>query len=184
MTTPAKLAFSMRELLERAGFRLRGRNRADCIHCSGHAVATVGFSDEVMHCFRCGAKANIFTLAKQLGLLAADPESIRRWQEEARQREARQRIIRRFDAWREAHITKYCEELRRLGRSAAIATDVLALYPDCEPAWDAFARYCHREGELQRALAFLTCAKVSPWLEKNYTISEVFDFWRGVDAQR
>jgi hypothetical protein len=173
----------MPDLLERAGFRLRGRSRADCAHCTGHAIATVGFTDEKAHCFRCQWKANATTLAKELGLLQTDPESKRRWRKEVRELAEYRRTIERFEAWRDALIRKYSARLRQLGRSAAIATSVLERYPDCEPAWDAFARYCHEEAELSQMLDFLCCAKASPWLSEDATVLDVFETWRQVHAE-
>src|SRR5713226_4928367 len=37
----------MGALLVCAGFRLRGRNRADCAYCEGHSRGTVSYTDEV-----------------------------------------------------------------------------------------------------------------------------------------
>jgi hypothetical protein len=123
-------------------------------------------------------------LAKELGLLATDPESKRQQRKHQRRREEHQRLIRLFEAWRDGHVRCLSAELRRLGRAAAIATDVLNSYPDCEPAWDAFARFCHQEGELNRQLDWLTCAKASPWLDADSTILDVFEAWRRLDEKR
>jgi hypothetical protein len=38
----------MRELLEQAGFRVRG-NRANCVHCEGTSRLTVAFNDSVAY---------------------------------------------------------------------------------------------------------------------------------------
>jgi len=176
---------SMSELLERAGLRLRGKRRADCVYCTGHSTATVSYTDEVAHCFRCQWKANTATIAKELGLVATDPESKRRRREEAREIAEYRKTIARFETWRDSLIGKYSTELRQLGRSAAIATEVLKKYPDCEPAWDALARYCHQEGELNRILDWLTCAKASPWLEEDSTILGLFQTWKKeIDEKR
>ena len=61
--------YPMRELLERAGATLRGRNRADCPSCKGRR--TVSYSEEVFYCHhaRCDFKGNGVTLARGLGLL-------------------------------------------------------------------------------------------------------------------
>jgi hypothetical protein len=181
MSTPTAAQGStppMLELLERAGFRVRGRNRADCIHCSGHSIATVSFTDEVAHCFRCEWKANTITLKKELGLFGDNPAAKRGWRQERRERERHRLIIRRFEAWRGGHINRLSAELRQLGRNAVLAADVLKHYPNCGPAWDAFARYCHSEGELNWILDWLTCTKASPWLEKDSTIIDVFELWK------
>lgn len=177
------VASAMPELLERSGFRLRGK-RADCIHCAGGSVATVSYTETVAFCHRCKWTANIITLAKELGLLATDPESKRQRQEEARELAEYRRTIQQFEAWRDAQIRKFSTELRQLGRSAVLATEVLKTYPECEPAWDALARYCHKEGGLSQMLDFLTCTKASPWLSEDYTILDVFEAWREIYEKR
>jgi hypothetical protein len=164
--------------LERSGFRLRAKNRADCIHCAGHQLATVSFTDEVAYCHRCAWTANAVTLARDLGLLATDPESTRLRQEEARKLAEYKRVVDRFEAWRDERIRRYATELRSLGRSAALAKEVLAVERDCEPAWDALARFCHAEGRLNKLLDFLTFAKASPWLEEDNTPLALFEWWR------
>ncbi|MBI3483848.1 MAG: hypothetical protein HY012_01670 [Acidobacteria bacterium] len=58
----------MPDLLERAGFRLRGAKRADCAYCSGSSRGTVSFTEEVAYCHRCHWTANVVTLARQTGL--------------------------------------------------------------------------------------------------------------------
>jgi len=178
--TNATVNLAMPELLERAGFRLRGKSRADCVHCAGHAVATVAYTDEVAYCHRCAWRTNATALAKELGLLQTDPESRRRRREEMRQLAEYRETIERFEAWRDGHVRAYSAKLRQLGRSAAIAKEVLAKYRDCEPAWAAFARFCHQEGEICRVLDYLTFAKASPWLEEDSTPLGVFEAWKRV----
>jgi hypothetical protein len=80
------LSFKMSSLLLSAGFQLRGRGRADCIHCEGHSRGTVAFNDEVAFCHRCKWAANTRTLARQLGLLRTDPESLRKFGSEQDER--------------------------------------------------------------------------------------------------
>ena len=150
--------FEMHSLLERAGFRIRGK-RADCIHCEGSSRLTVSFNAEVAHCHRCKWSANVTILARELGLLDGD----RKLRAEFRKRVEAHRKIReeeeRFDQWREGHIRKLSAEYRQLWRKAELAQDVLAKYADCEPAWDAFARWCHAEAGLSQALDYLNFAK-------------------------
>ena len=61
--------YPLRELLERAGATLRGRNRADCPSCKGRR--TVSYSEEVFCCHHAGChfRGNNVTLARGLGLL-------------------------------------------------------------------------------------------------------------------
>lgn len=161
----------MAELLQRAGFRLRGRNRADCIHCHGRSTATLSFNTNVAHCFRCHWKANIISLGRQLGIarssLAFVPERERR----------HRRIIASFGGWRDGHIRRISGQLRQLGCQAARAAKVLETYPDCEPAWVALERFYHREAELHRQLDWLCCTKASCWLYTDSKILDVFEAW-------
>lgn len=57
-------------LLEQAGARLAGRNRADCPECN--SKRTVSYSDELYCCHHAGCEFRgcAFTLAKRLGLLS------------------------------------------------------------------------------------------------------------------
>ena len=87
-------------------------------------------------------------------------------------------VIARFESWRDSHIRNYSTKLRTLGRSAALAREVLAKYPDCESAWDAFTRFCHQEGEICKILDYLTFTKASPWLDEDATPLGVFEAWR------
>jgi hypothetical protein len=176
--TNATVNLAMSELLERAGFRLRGKTRADCVHCAGTSIATVSFTDELAYCHRCAWKANATTLAKELGLIATDPESRRLRREEARRLAEYRETIARFEAWRDGHIRAYSAKLRALGHGAALAKEVLAKYPDCDPAWDCFAKFCHEEGELNQILDYLCFTKCSPWLDEDSTPLGLFEAWR------
>lgn len=147
------------ELLERAGFRIRGR-RADCLHCEGHSHLTVSFTDEVAYCHRCAWKTNARTLARELGLPVA-PET-----RDHRERRARAAL---FSAWLNTCHTILTRRLWRLLKRANLAKMVLAQYPDCEPAWGALAAFYHNEALLMGALDLLAFEKVSPWLERPMT---------------
>ena len=77
----------LRDLLVRAGFRVRGHKRADCPSCSGQSRATVAFTREVYFCHRCKLAGNRGSLARAMGLLATDRESVIRRRIEARESE-------------------------------------------------------------------------------------------------
>jgi hypothetical protein len=151
-------------LLERAGFRVRGR-RADCIHCDGHSRLTVSFNDEVYCCHRCGRAGNARTLARELGLPVA-----------AETREARERRRRaaQFEAWRNTCYTIIVQYASYLTRRAELAKKILAQFPDCEPAWSALADFYHSEAILFGALDTLAFEKMSPWLEVPMTRETLF----------
>jgi len=147
------------ELLERAGFRIRGR-RADCVHCEGHSRMTVSFTDEVAYCHRCAWTGNARTLSRELALPIA-PET-------REQRERRDQAVR-FAAWTHTCEILLLRRLRRLTERAALAREALADFPDLESAWCALADYYHNEASLMGALDFLTFEKLSSWLEEPMT---------------
>ncbi len=146
-------------LLEQAGFRIRGR-RADCPFCEGSSRLTVAFTDEVAFCHRCKWTGNVRTLSRVLGITVA-PET-------AQHREARTRA-KQFREWRGICERILTDRFRDLGHMAERAKQVLARWPECEPAWDALADFYHAEAELSAALDLLYLEKASPWLDQPMT---------------
>jgi hypothetical protein len=174
--------FELASLLEQAGFRLRGR-RAECIHCQGRSRWTVSFTPEVAFCHRCKWTANVVTLARELGLLEGNPELRERLLREASERGRRKAEEEKFDAWRGERIREVSARRRSLWRNAGLAEQVLKKYRDCEPAWDALARWYHAEARLSATLDYLTFTKASPWLESDSIPEQVLEMWRqGVRA--
>jgi len=161
----------MRQVLSRVGFRIRGNSRADCIYCSGSSRGTVAFTSEVAFCHRCHWTANTIKLARNLGLST-------HYTAEARRRAALNREVDDFDEWRTARSWELIDLYRRRARSALLAEDVLRGDPENEQAWDALARFYHRERTLLTAIDWLSFTKASNWLEEDSTPSEVFDVWR------
>ena len=108
-------------LLERAGFRIRGR-RADCPNCEGHSRLTVSFTNEVAYCHRCHWTANVRALSRALGARFI-PET----------REAREKRDRaaQFSEWMNTLYLILSRRLRLLTRRAELAKNVLNAYPDC-----------------------------------------------------
>ncbi len=106
-------------------------------------------------------------------------ETQRRLQQEARRRRGIESTLAAFECWREARLREVTSRYRVLGRQAAQARQVLQLWPDCEPAWEGLARFCHTEAKLCAALDWLSFAKASIWLERDSTPAEVFQVWRG-----
>lgn len=170
--------FDTRSLLERAGFRIRGAARADCIHCEGHSRGTVAFTAEVAYCHRCKWRANIVTLARDVGLLRDNSETASALREEARLRIRLVAEIKPFEAWREARIRAVSDPYRSLSRAAIHASSVLAKFLACEEAWNALARFYHAEAQLPAAFDWLMFAKASAWLETDSSPVEVFETWR------
>lgn len=171
-------ALDMRVLLEQAGFRLRGERRADCAHCQGASQGTVSFTDEVAFCHRCQWRANRLTLARDLGVLRANRRDLSELQYQARHWARLDNEIKRFESWRQAHIREVSDSFLTLSRLAARASEVLTTFRDCEPAWDALARFYHSEMRLSATFDWLTFAKAGAWLEVDSTPAEVFEAWR------
>lgn len=167
----------MRDLLERIGFRICSATRADCAYCTGSSRRTVSFTDDLAFCHRCHWKANRIGLARQHGLLRANPETQRRLCEEAAHRRGFRSILAAFESWRETRLSHVANRYRQLGRQAIMAQSILQRWPDCEPAWDALARFYHEEAKLCIAFDWLTFAKASLWLERDSTAAEVFRLW-------
>jgi len=167
----------MPDLLERAGFKLRSKNRADCARCEGHSFSTVSYTDEVAHCFRCQWKANVVTLSKELGLWKNSGFQ-RLHGQHLRSRSRHRAVIGSFERWRDHRIRVLSGRYRDLRFQAQLGREVLLHYPTCAPALDALARFYHEESKILRQLDFLACAKASPWLETNATICDVFRTWR------
>jgi hypothetical protein len=168
----------MRSLLEQAGFSIRGATRADCIHCAGHSRGTVSFTVEVAFCHRCKWRANIVTLARELGLIQSHPQAISAFREEARRRAQFDSQIKPFEAWREAKIREVSDRYRALSSAAVQAESVLRKFLGCEQAWDALARFYHAEAQLSAAFDWLMFTKANMWLEEDSTPAEVFETWR------
>ena len=167
----------MRDLLERGGFGIRSATRADCAYCTGRSRGTVAFTDTLAFCHRCHWKANRPGLAQQLGLLGADPNAQRKFRREARHRQTIESTLASFERWREARLRETTNRYRVLGRQAALARQVLSLWPECDPAWNALARFYHDEGKLCAVLDWLTFTKASIWLDADSTPTQVFAAW-------
>lgn len=168
----------MRSLLERAGFRIRTATRADCGRCSGRSTGTVSYTAEVAHCFRCDWRASTVTLARELGLLNADPATLARLREETRGRARFNVPIQAFEAWRDAQIHRLSDRILTLSRAAVQAGEVLRTDPANETAWETLSKYYHSQAQLSAAFDFLKFAKASDWLETDSTPVEVLENWR------
>jgi hypothetical protein len=170
--------FSLQRLLEKAGFVLRGANRADCIHCPGHSRGTVSFTSEVAFCHRCKWTANIVTLAREAGMLRANSHAARAIQDSTSRRSQFDSELQQFEAWRGNQIRLITERHRSLWRNVAQASKVLITFPECEPAWCTLAEFYHSQACLSAILDWLMFAKASNWLEADSTVVEVYESWR------
>jgi hypothetical protein len=160
---------SLRSLLTEAGYRLHG-NRAECRSCKGSGTWTVSFNNEVAFCHRCKWTANSFMLARGLG------KTIER---ESPEKLAARETAVQFGKWIDDQYIQVARQYRCLGRSAALAKHVLSVFPDCEPAWDALARFYHQEATLSGAVDLFSFAKVSDWLESPANPTSLFQTWEG-----
>ena len=151
-------------LLVAAGYRIRGR-RADCPHCEGGSRLTVSINDERFYCHRCHKGGNVRTLAREIGK-PLPPETLE-------QRAARKRAAQ-FRAWLDQQYRTVATEFRCAGLLAQRAHRVLQQYPDCEPAWDALARFYHPETKLCAALETLSFERAPRWLDSPSTPESLF----------
>lgn len=174
----------MRELLVRAGFRIRSGSRADCARCAGRSGRTVSYTAEVAYCHRCQWSGNLLTLAKELGLLKSDPATRARLRREAAKRAERDAELAAFGAWAERRYNDTLDELHRLMRRATWAEEVLQNNLDNETAWTALALFHHRRPVLEATLDYLMCIKANPWLDVDSTPVEMFRLWRTRTAGR
>ena len=111
-------------------------------------------------------------------MLGNDPETRKKLRADAYRRRRKEAVIASFDRWREARLKEVTGRYRMFGRQVALAHQVLQRWPDCEPAWEALARFYHAEAKLCAALDWLTFAKASIWIDQDSTPQEVFTIWR------
>ena len=133
----------MRELLERSGYRVRGK-RADC-RCNGSTRLTITFTDEVAFCHRCHWTANATQLARAQGLAVqqrrVDPE---------------RQCERAFAQWLAQRYKEMADIDYAITKQADLAKIALVHFPDMESAWTALANRYHVERALE---AFFEAAR-------------------------
>jgi len=132
----------------------------------------------VAFCHRCKWTANVFALARELGLLAGDPKLREKLSREALEHRRQRAEEEKFDAWRNERIRQLSAQRRSVWRNAGLAHEVLQKYPDCESAWDSLARWYNAEARLSATLDYLTFTKASQWLEVDSSREEVLEMWR------
>ncbi len=152
----------MRQLLARAGFRVRG-NRADCFHCKGSSRGTVSFNRLVAFCHRCKWSANARQLAHKVGCTVPT--------ETPEHRLARQRV-ERFHQWLWKRYTKLGYIERRLARCAEWAKAALNYFPGMDSAWAALAGWYHERRALSAFFELAECkagrrAMFAEWVKAN-----------------
>lgn len=146
-------SYSLPELLDLAGFRVRTTTRADCT-CPGHSHMTISYRGDVFYCHRCGRKGSCASLMRKLGLLSNDPQSLAQRHQEARERARLQSVARRLRAaewrvlWRcRANLLCLIALRRNAGaRLAALIKDACHLVPEqalAEAIWPLGAPMWH-----------------------------------------
>jgi hypothetical protein len=163
---------SLADLLERAGFHVKGR-RADCIHCEGHSRLTVAFNDDVAFCHRCKWTGNIRTLSRALGLPLAP---VAREILQRRERETE------FKEWLGTTHEILARVWRELGQQAEIAKKILAHRPDEDLAWEALADFYHSQADFEGAFEFLGFEKVPRYLEHPMTRERLLALFEETDV--
>jgi hypothetical protein len=82
---------------------------------------------------------------------------------------AKRKLDVEFKEWEDTCYIILVRRLRFLKRRAELAKEVLACFPDCEPAWAALADLCHSEAHLSAAFELLAYEKVPNYLEQPMT---------------
>lgn len=147
----------LKDLLERAGFTVRARNRATCAYCTGGDRMTVSFNEEVAHCFRCQWKTGRYLLARELGIISKDLTPAERLElaREQRQLKRTELLRKSFEKWKNRKERNLLDELYGLQFRARFARQVLAIYNQEELAWCALGQLYHRENSLMEELDYL-----------------------------
>src|SRR6266571_2627065 len=156
--TTVTLEYSMPQLLERAGCKLRGRNRGDCPRCGSRR--TVSYTEEVFCCHHAGCdfRGNAFQLARQLGLARRLPPAEARGLRERRERAhtLAEECARKLRARRQELYQAHRELL-------SIRTEVhegWCCESANEAAWDALARVYTELPRVRAELLILETALV------------------------
>jgi hypothetical protein len=136
-------------LREKYDLRIVGR-RANCPKCTGSSKLTMAVRDDFAFCHRCRHTI-------QFRKLRPVPESPEEKAERVR--------AARFREWCSTVWRLVSDELVRFTMISECAKRTLALLPNEETAWDELADFYHSEAGLMAALDFLSCEKVSRWLE-------------------
>ena len=176
------------DLLDRAGFRVRGNKRADCPSCPEHSRATVAFTGEVYFCHRCKRTGNRESLARELGLLAIDNESVARRRREAREAARLREVADRLRK-SERRVLTLCRDnllglvaLRRNAGARLVAIDAGAqerFFQETECAWDALRFVADHEA--RASASYLVAAFAS---ERDRAVFSLHPEQRGVMVER
>jgi hypothetical protein len=153
-------ADSFRELLaSKYGIQIRG-NRANCPNCEGTSQLTMAVRSDYAYCHRCHRTIQ----ARAVGV-AIPRETSEQRTERARARE--------FDQWRDTLWRILSGELVRSTVIAQFAKRTLEIFPEDEAAWRELGEFYDEEPILMASLDYLSCEKVSVWLERPTTKEEL-----------
>ena len=172
----------MRDLLQRAGNRIRSATRADCTRCSGSSTGTVDYTDQVAYCHRCQWRANRVTLERELGLRPAKQGRGRKptpaEQAAAERRRQIEAEIAALEAWLEWKLREIAQEeqfLRELKLHVGLALD---LQPENDALWDALAFVIRRLRELDKEWEFYFREKLPQYREARATMADIHRAFR------
>jgi hypothetical protein len=149
-------------LLEMAGARIRGRNRADCPECK--RLRAVSFTDTAFCChgLGCEFRGGAGTLRKRLGVereWLPKAEYIRR----IRERELASKAALTLYAVVRSRRMALLEDLHMLNQREAVAHDA---GPDSESAWESFELVYRERPRIESELDFLETASAAELAEK------------------
>jgi len=124
---------SISHLLAASGVEVQ-RGRATCPACTGGSRWTVAVNESrgLAYCHRCHRHWTLRGLAREQGITLPTKRI-------GRAREKKQA----FHAWLRTVTADMMAEERRLAHRAELAKQVLAKFPDVEPAWTALAEWYH-----------------------------------------
>jgi hypothetical protein len=133
-------------LLEMAGARIRGRNRADCPRCKRFRVISFTAQTFFCHGIDCGWKGNAVTLAKDLGI-SFDRPSSEEMRQIARAHKAASILYERAKARR----FELLDHLHNLNRLELAAHDL----GPTDAAWDALETVYRERPRVEQQLDVL-----------------------------
>jgi hypothetical protein len=175
----------MRELLCRAGFRVRSGTRADCAHCKGSSRGTVAYTDQVAYCHRCQWRANRVLLERELGLRPPKGNGQTRRSapalaqkiaaEQRRQLEAE---LAAFDTWRNWKLREIAAGERYLHDLQFHVGNALAENRELDSLWEALDLVVGELRNLAAAWEFFWRDPVPQYREHQVSMADLVAAWR------
>lgn len=174
----------MRELLQRAGLRIRSNKRADCAHCRGRSTGTVAYNQRAAYCHRCGWRSHKAQLERELGLRPSRKSAWRNTARPAAQAAvaARHRQVEAeisaFEAWLNWKLREMAEEEQVLCELKPQLSLALDAQPESDSLWDALAYLVRRRRELDAAWEFYLRDSLPQYREEPATLADLHAAFR------